>query len=281
MKCLLKSSEQLFSDLQEQLTQSRNTHPTPLLQSKAAIPICLQHVRALRSHLKSFRDVAQQDEIYFFKHIKPKFMSEYYFNEMVYRLHYSWPMGDLKKQEQHLEEGFHQITHFFEQNQHFYCYYRTNSTHLDNHYFIRGQYDIEPSPGHLICGTDPEFHTPGDLLVGQVLANHQFQEYLQEQVQQLRSPQQRFSAVTQTQPALVWSDSKSALIELIYGLHFSRVFNGGNADIKTIVAVLGQTFGVDLKNVYDYMYHIKMRKLEPTKFTDRMKQCLLQNFTEQ
>lgn len=280
MKVLIASTEQLLASLHEQLAQVKTSHPTPLLQSKAAIPVCLEHVRLLRRHLKTIRNIPKEQEIHFFKHIKPQFVSEYYFNVMVYRLHYAWPMGDTKTQQHYLEEGLLQLKLFFEKNLHFCCYYRTNSAYLDNIYFVRGQHDIEPCPDHLLCGTDPGFHTPRDLMQAQILANDQYQHYLQDQLDALLSGQSSVTKGTKP-PVLVWSESKSAFMELIYGLHLSRALNNGSCEIKTIVSVLGKAFGMELKNIYDYIYHIKMRKLEPTKFTDKMKTCLLQNFSEQ
>ncbi|WP_164735242.1 RteC domain-containing protein [Pseudoflavitalea rhizosphaerae] len=280
MRTLLELSEQLLSNLHEQLAQVSNSHNSPLQQSQAALPVCIEHIRQLRKQLKTFRNIPKDQEIHFFKHIKPRFVCEFYFNAMVYRLHYAWPMGDIKKQQHYLENKLLQINQFFETNHHFYFYYRTNSTHLDSTFFVRGQQDVEPSPEHLICGTDPGFYTPRDLMMAELLANYQFQDYLLNQLHQLL-PSQMPAPKDSKAPVLVWSESKSAFMELIYGLHLSRAFNGGKCDIKTIVAVMSKTFGVELRNIYDYIYHIKMRKLEPTKFTDKMKACLLQNFADQ
>lgn len=277
MKSLQLSSEQLLLALHNQLTQIKSQQSTPLLQTQTAIPICLEYIRSLRRHLKTFRNIPKDQEINFFKHIKPRFVSEYLFNVMVYRLHSAWPMGNVKKQQEYLEGELHQINLFFEKNQQFYSYYRTNSTSFDNIYFVRGQQDIEPSAEHLLCGTDPSFHTPKDLILAQMLAYNEFQEYLQEHIQQLHSPSPPGGKGALT-PELFWSESKSSLFELIYGLHLTRAINGGKSSLKTIASVVCNMFNVDVKNMYDFKYHIKMRKFEVTKFTDRMKTCLLQNF---
>ncbi|NML23882.1 tetracycline regulation of excision, RteC [Pseudoflavitalea sp. G-6-1-2] len=280
MNSLVQTTEQLLTELQAHLANVKSTHPTPLLQSKAAIPICVEHVRQLRKQLKTFRNIPREQEIHFFKYVKPKFVGDYFFYVMQYRLHYAWPMGDIKTQQLYLEEELNKIRRFFEKNHQFYCYYRTGSTYLDNLYFLRGQQDVEPTADHLLCGTDPSFYTPRDLLLAKLLANDQFQEYLLGQLQSLLSPPVPLNKKTEA-PVLIWSESQYAFVELVYGLHLSRAFNGGNCDIKTIVAVLSKTFGIELKNFYDHFRYIKMRKLEPTKFTDKMKASLLQKYAEQ
>lgn len=278
MNTLPKSSEILLEEFQQRLLQAKSIFSNPLQQSEAAIPVCAAYLQELKKLLRKFRNLPRDQEIYFFKEVKPKFVSEYLYNTMVYRLHFSWPMADVKKQQAYLETNINQINQFFEENHQFYAYYRRNSTHLDNTYFVRWQQDTDPTTEHLFSDSDPSFNTSRDILLGKILANTLFQEYLVDQLHILvtmSTPATRLNG----KPALVWSESKSAFMELVYGLHLSNAFNGGKTDIKTLVLVLGKQFGVEIKNYYDFFQHIKMRKIEPTKFTDRMKACLLQKFS--
>ncbi|NML22446.1 hypothetical protein HHL16_16295 [Pseudoflavitalea sp. G-6-1-2] len=282
MQSLLQSSELLLSTLHEQLAATKATQSTPLLQSKAAIPVCLEHVRILRKHLKAYRNVPRDQEIHFFRYIKPQFVSQYLFHVLQYRLHYSWPKGDVETEQLYLEEELNHIRRFFKKNHQFCCYYSADSIYLDNIYFLRGQQDVEPSPEHLICGTDPSFNTPKDLLVARVIANNLFRTYLHEQLVQLQSSKEKHSRATPAS-GLTWTASKSALMEVIYAVYLTRAVNGGNCEIKALATVICNIFNVEINynSIYDFIYHLKLRKLEPTKYTDQMRTCLLQSYDNQ
>ena len=280
MKSLLQSSEQLLSTLHEQLDRLKEEQPDPLLQARAAIPVCLEHVRLLRKQIRSFRNIPRYDEIRFFKYLKPQFVSQYLYYVMQYRLHYEWPMGDTKTQQLYLENEIAKLRRFFQENHQFCSYYGSHSAYLDNTYFVRGQEDVDPSEDHLLCGTDPSFFTPKDLLVSKMLANNLFCSYLTGQLDQVQQLPKETSPKTKT-PGLVWTESKSALMEVIYGIYLSGAVNGGNCEIKTLATVFCTVFNVEIKHIYDYIYHLKMRKLEPTKYTDCMRTCLLQNYSNE
>lgn len=280
MNTLQDAAENLYANLIKKIDQVKLLPTTTLKQSEEVISLCLENLRSLRNLMKSFRGIKTEEEIYFFKEVKPRFVSQYFLHVKIFKLYSRWPMGNDEVQRNYLQEELQQINHFFEQNRHFCCYYRTGSTYLDHTYFVRGKHDIEPSLDHLFCETDPKFNTPRDLMVAQLIANDLFLGYVEEQLCVLSLNRSALTTGIVSKPLLTWTDSKSALVELIYGLHECRVFNGGQADIKTITAVMEKAFQIDLKNYYDLFLHIKMRKLEPTKFLDCMKHCLLQKLSD-
>jgi len=79
---------------------------------------------------------------------------------------------------------------------------------------------------------------------------------------------------------LNWTESKAALVELIYALHSSNSINDGRIDIKAIAELFGSIFSIELGDVYHTFSEIRNRKIEPTKFIDLLKDSLLSKMKE-
>ena len=73
------------------------------------------------------------------------------------------------------------------------------------------------------------------------------------------------------QSRLFWTANKTDLIELIYALHSSGAINSGTADIKEVASVCEQMFNIDLGDYYRTFLEIRSRKINQTKFIDKIK----------
>ncbi|MFT3945599.1 MAG: RteC domain-containing protein [Agriterribacter sp.] len=80
---------------------------------------------------------------------------------------------------------------------------------------------------------------------------------------------------------LKWTGSKSALIELIYALHYHGVFDNGNSDIRITAKYFESTFGIDLGNFYQTYLELRNRKMNRTKFLDALREGLIKKMDEQ
>lgn len=276
MKDLLESAKELLQKFYKEVTEVKASFFSPLQQTEVAIPVCVEYLRQLKVLLRKYRTLPRQLEISFFKEIKPRFVCEYLFNVLVYRLHYDWPVGTVKKQQLYLDQVLSQIGLYFEKHHQFYCYHRKNCNHLDNIYFVRWQQDIDPTTDQLFSGTDPNYNTSRDMQLGKILAYTRFQDYVQEQLYTLSQPPKPASRSSGL-PSIVWRETNSSFIELVYGIFLT---GATDADIKTLVHVLGIVFNVKIKNEYDVFQHNKNRKLAPTKYIDKMKTCLLNRYSE-
>tara|TARA_B100000965_G_scaffold405066_1_gene437738 strand:- start:1432 stop:1773 length:342 start_codon:yes stop_codon:yes gene_type:complete len=79
---------------------------------------------------------------------------------------------------------------------------------------------------------------------------------------------------------MTWTDSKVALIELMYALHARGVFNHGRADLKEISKCMEDTFGVDLGQYHRTFLEIRIRKTGRTKFLDSLHESLIRRMDE-
>ena len=166
------------------------------------------------------------------------------------------------------------IEHFH--NKIYTFYYRTESTHLDETYFLRGRHNIKLGLDTYYFETDHNFNTSHDYKVAKIIANDLIEEYLENQL---------FKTAVNDSPKnptkLNWTGNKSALTELIYALHSQGIFNNGNVDIKPIVTVFERTFNVDLGDFYHTFLELKSRKINRTKFLDELKESLIKKMDEQ
>jgi hypothetical protein len=84
----------------------------------------------------------------------------------------------------------------------------------------------------------------------------------------------------QKQSKLFWTGNKTDLIELIYALHTSGAINSGTADIKEVALVCEQMFNVNLGDYYRTFLEIRSRKINQTKFIDKLKESLTNKMLE-
>lgn len=79
---------------------------------------------------------------------------------------------------------------------------------------------------------------------------------------------------------LKWTESKAALVELIYALYSSDSINKGRAEIKEITKLFEILFNVQLGDVYHTFLEVRSRKIERTKFLDYLKESLIRRMEE-
>lgn len=220
-----------------------------------------------------FKD--EEEEIYFFKKLKPIILSKLICYNAVFKIEAKKPYGGKKVLDEYFNTELTKLKRFYDNNKEFYSYYRTNSSYLDHKYFVRGNYDIVLSLDTFYFETDHSFSTSHDYKVAKILANDRIQVFLEEQLNN-NNITNRTNDVS-----LNWTGSKVALIELIYGLNAQGVLNNGNADIVAIVRFFERSFNVDLGDFYHTYMELKSRKITQTKFLDSMREALIKKMEEQ
>ena len=220
-----------------------------------------------------FKD--EEEEIYFFKKLKPIILSKLICYNAVFKIEAKKPYGRKKVLDEYFSAELTKLKRFYDNNKEFYSYYRTNSSYLDHKYFVRGNYDIVLSLDTFYFETDHSFSTSHDYKVAKILANDRIQVFLEEQLNNNNI------TIRTNDISLNWTGSKVALIELIYGLNAQGVLNNGNADIVAIVRFFERSFNVDLGDFYHTYMELKSRKITQTKFLDSMREALIRKMDEQ
>lgn len=250
-------------------------------QAEASVNAILTAIEKLKKHILRRGFKSQEEEIHFFKIIKPKFASKLIYHHAIYNFETRKPNAGNKTLQKFITAELNNLKRFFESNLEFYKYYRTGSNFLDHKYFVRGKLNICHNIDSLYFETDKDFSTTHDFKVAKILANDLIQVYLESYIVKKDNPLKNKPILEiPSQHPLKWTDNKNALIELIYALHTQGVFNNGKTDIKDIAKYFEKMFGIELGDYYRSYMELRSRKISKTKFIDTLKDNLNQRMME-
>jgi len=243
-----------------------------------ALGIVTSAMHLLHGHFLAC-SLSKEDEIEFFKHIKPRFYQWY-----IYLVERQQVLSGIGISTEHMARDYYLqeltfIKRFFEQQGFVYQYYLSGECSKDDEYFLRANF--KPAldlPVFSLAG----FSTNQDYLFAKFLAYERLQEFLIVRLRasytneagtlygQLRSAQRR-----------TWTDEKIKLVELAYGIYFMGSVDFGKAEISDIVAGLEYCFNIDIGVAYRRFVEISRRKSEShTAYLDAMRAEIHRRITE-
>ena len=198
------------------------------------------------------------------------------FYHTLFKIETKRPESKLLK-EKYLMRVIKKLHKYFEQNADICLYYRSKQECLDEIYFLRKNRNIAIPADTLFSYIDHEFSTLHDHTFSCIIAHEQLIRYLENEIGKLQN-QELKPELPKT--SYTWTDSKIALVELIYALHSSRSINNGKVDIKELVELFEKQFNIDLEEYSRTFIDIRMRKTGQTKYLDNLKQSLLKRMEE-
>ncbi|HEY1870126.1 MAG TPA: RteC domain-containing protein [Chitinophagaceae bacterium] len=217
----------------------------------------------------TFKD--EKEEIIFFKHIKPKFYSSFFYWKNLLTLYLHKPVGNEAITNKYFSDKLDQLKSFFDSNLPMYEYLRGNHDHLDQLYFLRSSSLSVKTIA--LQELNPKMATAKDRNVSEIYANDQLVEY----ITRVTIPKKADSIVPGKKNFdLKWTASNAGLVELIYALQASGVLNNGNVGIKELSGYFQQIFGVELGNYYHVFNEIRLRKKNRTSLLDHLKERVIQ-----
>ena len=235
----------------------------------------------LRTYIVNHPFSNKEEEIYFFKHIKPEVLSRLLYFTEIYNTEMRKPHGSIEVLKKYYNDRLDELTSYFESNLDFYQYYRSKSTHLDNHYFVRGHIDFKLCPNCVPYDRDPEFSTCYDHKAAQILANDMLCIYLNKKLHGV--DKQVIIAKSRSflpEHPFRWTATKIAAVELGYAIYAAGVLNNGQADIKEIMTFMEASFQIDLGDYYRTYITMKDRKKDRTSFLNSLIKSLLKKMDE-
>lgn len=253
--------ESLVRDLGNELEKIDKENISSLARTQFKLKRAQEALKRLSNEVttKTFKTI--EDEITYYKHLKPQIYSKVIFFEHVIRIETSLPIGSNKNRKTFLKKEQLALERFFCLNRSRFQYLRAGHTHLDQEYFTAGSRNADWVSG--------------------LLAAELLHQYLQEKIRSLKKqPLQSFPGVQQLSSAsatlsgrLKWSATKADLVELIYALHAAGSFNDGKASIKSIAACFEELFGVPLSD-YRYAFKAIKNRHRSDKFLTRLQRSV-------
>lgn len=235
----------------------------------------------LRTYIVNHSFSSKEEEIYFFKHIKPEVLSRLLYFTEIYNTEMRKPHGSIEVLKKYYNDRLDELTSYFKSNLDFYQYYRSKATHLDNHYFVRGHIDFKLCPNCVPYDRDPEFSTCYDHKAAQILANDMLCIYLNKKLHGV--DKQVIIAKSRSflpEHPFRWTATKIAAVELGYAIYAAGVLNNGQADIKEIMTFMEASFQIDLGDYYRTYITMKDRKKDRTSFLNSLIKSLLKKMDE-
>lgn len=262
----------LHQEFVEKLTEIEREQGDIIKRSEMAIKYCQKIVSSLNEAVKMHTFASNSEEIDFYKNIKPLFTAHLIYNLCVYEWEVKRPVGDVSIQVKYVKKKLRYLNDFFLNTEFIYTYLRSDSSYLDEELFIPKESE-HPST-LLLHGLLDEYSFPSsvDTLLARIKASQMLQQYLNQLLQDLlKDPYKEKNMKL----GLVWTESKTALIELAYSLHAAGTFNSGKADLKEIIETLEYIFQTNLGNYPRTFQEILARKTGYTNFIDKLREKLL------
>jgi len=271
----------LISEFETKLETLESSNEDVLYIAENGITHTEKCIKSLRGKVIQNGFISTQEEIHFFKHIKPQIFSKLIYYVKLFNIESKRPRSSSKFQVKYLNSQINKLQVYFNDNLEFYHYYRRGSTTLDEQYFVRGKSDLRSPTESFHFFTDEQFSTCQDGTVATIMAYDMLIVYLQQEIEALETntDNTKLNAMKQSSK-LFWTGSKTELIELIYALHSSGAINSGTADIKEMASLFEHIFNIDLGNYYHTFIEIRARKCSKTKFLDKLIEALNKRFEE-
>lgn len=278
---VLTAAETLLGELLEKIAQFEQENIGELVDPNSFIKITNHFMEKLQSLVLEGNFSDHQEEIIFFKTVKPKFLSLQIYYLTLQEIILRKPSGCKKILIKFYTDEIRKICAFRCTNQQLINYYFSGASDMDPLLFLR---KVDMHPHWLLrprLERDERFSTPADYLVAKFIAMDKTQAFLCAELAKLEfhNPAENFNDVKKQYR---WTGEAINLVELAYGLYYTGEINNGNAGIAEIVRLFETTFNISIGKPSRRFAEIKQRKrLSKTKYLDQMKTAIDKRIDEE
>ena len=214
-----------------------------------------------------------EEEIHFFRCIKPQILGKLIYYNKIYRIETTCPVSNGKMYYSYFSGQLANLKREYIEhicNSDFYRYYRSGRTDRDNTYFKRGNINYHDGLNSIVFEIDPEFSTFFDYKTARIISNELLYTYLLTKINPDESPYVILQK-PESSKDIFWTDSKNAIIELIYALYASGVISHGKIGIRKISLMFQILFRIPLGDLHHAFHRMKTRSGSRTSFLDQLK----------
>lgn len=270
----------LLQNLHDQLLEIKEQYPQMVKQTSQSILLCRDVLAQMNKMVLENSFPNEKEEIHFFKNIKVVPLTELIYFTEIRSLEIQFPKANIQEQKDYVKYKIRKANKFFHYNLEFIQYVEEGRTEFDTIYYTRANGDSLNITNTKAYFRSPEFSTSHDILLGKVYAYKRFSNYLKNRLFQLKNPHAIGILDIHKKSPLHWTCSKIALTELIYALHSSGAINSGAADISQLASMAEELFNVELGDYYRTYISLRNRKINRTKFLDKLKDSLLDHMDD-
>lgn len=269
---MIKFTEKLYKDLIGQLHKMSLSGEDGYELAKQQFHIAETTMIKLKEFISDYSFKTKEEEIRFFKEIKPMFHRELLFYIELIHIESHKPVNIEKEViKSYYRQICDRLQMYLSKQNVMYLYYRTKRTTEDEILFLR-ENDCVPMVPEDSVDLDKRFSTVAGSLFARMMAFERLLIYLGREIEQLDVGQALPGEIKRNNT--IWTHSKVSLIELAYAIHAAGCVNFGKADVKQIIESLEIAFGIELGNFYRVFQSIRIRQSNRTAFLDEMKSKL-------
>jgi hypothetical protein len=265
---LKQFAEELKVRMTDEIDSISGAQPEALARTSQLITCAEKYLSGLKEFVVKYKFKSLMEEIEFFKTIKPQFASQLFYYKKLFKFKlfesYNSKVARLKYYNSQLKR----LEDFMSKHSEFYHYIFSGSQGYDDRYFSRTK------SGQSVI-LDERFSTSFDNKLSRILSNELVKDYLLKAIQEIEQPTAELE-----KSDLTWTGGKTDLIELIYALQASEVFNKGNAGLKQIASRFEIFFNISLGQYYRVFQEIRLRKKSQTAFLDLARERLIKRLNE-
>jgi len=218
-----------------------------------------------------FKD--EQQEIEFFRNIKPQILGKLIYYNKVFRIETTCPVNNGKIHHSYYENLLKNLKSEYKENicnEDFYRYYRAGRTDRDHTYFKLGKINYHDGLKSGVFEIDLSFSTYYDNKIAHIIANELLYTYMLSKI----NPEENPDTILQNLDAnkdIAWTNSQNALIELIYALYASNSVAYGKIGIRKLALIFQVLFRTPLNDIHHSFHRMKTRAGSRTAFLDQLK----------
>jgi hypothetical protein len=226
----------------------------------------------LKTFILSYDFTDEDEEIRFFKEIKPKLCCRLIYYRKVYNIEMDRPVG-IDKEREYLTEVLNAINRYNAKRLDFIRYYRSCASHFDSLFFLREKRDTEQYLETFYYELDPLFSTNCDFKVAKTLANDMLSTYLMQEIVLLDSNNLKAFPASFPEVKLTWRGTKTELMEQLYSWDSGNLF--GDVPLTQLSDYIQNVFNIKLDNNLSRAFSDMKIRTTPTPFLDKLKDTLL------
>lgn len=267
MEYFITTEKQLINEIE--LILHSNADMT--IMAKKAAKLIMNTLSSFRKQIREKGFKRDEDEIYFFKNIKPKIHACLIFFSILSDIETSKYHMSEEEVNNLIDKKMRMFWHIKRENLDFVSYYMEGLSHLDRIYFLRHTDILKVNRHSTTMLLDPELNTTYDVVAANIIAQQLLLSHLFPNQQNTKLP---------NASKLKWTASKADFVEFVYGLQASAAINYGDVEIKELCLALQPIFQVNIEDPYRTFIDLANRKTTPMKFIPKMEEGFLRKIDE-
>ncbi len=272
-------AERFYAALENQLAEVTLSGQPAIEQYRQSILICRKAMNKMKRYVSHRAFANAEEEIHFFKEVKPLFYSKYIYFINVYNFLMQLPPVGEEAVRAYINFHLTDLQRFFDNNRAFYQYYRSGGTQMDAVYYTRGGFDVQMEMEDF--EEDELYSTSHDYKLSKIIANERFRDYLQLEWAKIGTEiilEEGKKVFPFAHP--VWTATPTDAVELIYALKSSGSVNNGNVDVSELVGIFEFVFQMEIKESYHKIIDIGRRKKIIPIFLSKLTDALLRHIND-